>query len=120
MNTDRKMEQWRSLVVSSVRNVADETFQRRAWFGRGPEQSSPDEVISDIFDNANLELFLKTTELTDKQQLFGHRLLEILERFVDKTPQHLVPIDVIDDPEWIQVRLAAESFLDSLGQQQNR
>ena len=41
----------REQILNVIKRVGDEEYQRRSWFGIGPEVSSPDEMICEVFDD---------------------------------------------------------------------
>jgi hypothetical protein len=92
-------------------------MQRRAWFELGPEVSSPDEDVNQFADDSAFEEFLAREDngLNADQLATGRRLFGLVKRFADETPQHLEPTEVIDDPRWKQIRVAAREFLDIWG-----
>ena len=103
---------WRKVVRQVVLAISDENLQRRAWFGFGPEVSSPDEVFCQLFGDAAIEDFLKRgdTGLSDQQLDAGKYLLTLMRKLSDETPSHIQPASLIDDPRWREVREAAARF----------
>jgi hypothetical protein len=103
---------WRTVLKQVVGAIADENLQRRAWFGIGPEESTPDEDICQFFGDAAIEEFLDRNDTgLNKQQLeAGRHLLELMRQLSDQTPDHIDPDDLIDDPRWQKIREAAARF----------
>ncbi len=103
---------WRKVVEEVVGGIADEALQRRAWFGIGPEESSPDEEFCQFFDDAAIEEFLgrDDTGLNEQQREAGRHLLKLMRELSDHTPDHVKPSDLIDDPRWQKIREAAARF----------
>jgi len=69
------LNDWRHLVEQQIAWLADEGGQRRAWFGVGPETSSPDEDFCQFLDDARAEAFfarsdtgLNTTQIAEAYQ----------------------------------------------------
>jgi hypothetical protein len=110
MSVDLKA--WRNVVRQVVQAISDENLQRRAWFGVGPEVSSPDEVFCQFFGDAAIEDFLNRgdTGLNDQQRDAGKYLLTLMRKLSDETPNHIQPSSLIDDPRWRAVREAAARF----------
>lgn len=104
---------WRRVVEQVVDGLADEALQRRAWFGVGPEESSPDEEFCMFFGDAAIEEFLDRDDvgLSASQLAAGRHLLKLMRELSDQTPDHIEPADLIDDPRWRRVRQAAARFL---------
>ena len=102
---------WYNVVIDAVDAVADEDFQRRAWSGQGPEESSPDETVNQLLGDAAFEAFLARADngLTAVQLEAGEKLLTAMTLFVVSTPATLYA-GIIDDPMWRDVRAAAVSF----------
>lgn len=106
------LKAWRKAVEQVVGGVADEALQRRAWFGIGPEESSPDEEFCQFFDDAAIEEFLDRddTGLNERQIKSGRHLVKLMRQLSDHTPNHINPADLIDDPRWQEIREAAARF----------
>jgi len=110
------MGTWRKVVEQIVKGIADEELQRRAWFGIGPEESSPDEMTNQFFGDAAIEEFLRRrdTRLNDLQIKSGKHLIILMNEFSKQTPEVIDPSKAIDDPRWRQIREAAGRFSDLL------
>ena len=113
-----QMAAWRKVVEQVVGGIADADLQRRAWFGIGPEESSPDEEFNQFFDDAAVEEFLARpdTGLSRAQLQAGQYLLELMKKLSTQTPQYIEPSSLIDDPRWQEIREAAAQFLNRLSQ----
>ncbi len=110
-------EKWRIAICDVVKNISNEEFQRTAWLGLSPTRvSSPDELLSQFFDDFDFSDFLTSPEvnLTSEQKAAGENLKGKMEKFADSTPKHLDPRDVIDDERWKEIRIAAQVFLETL------
>src|SRR6266403_1201590 len=106
------LDAWRNVVREVVGAIADESYQRRSWFGIGPEESSPDEDICQFFGDAAIEEFLdrKDTGLEAPQIKAGRHLVKLMSQFAAQTPEHIEPAELIDDPRWRKIREAAARF----------
>lgn len=107
---------WRKVVEQGVDGIADEELQRRAWFGIGPEESSPEETINQFFGDASIREFLdhKDSGLNDIQIEAGKKLVALMEGLLKDLPKYgkfIDPSKLIDDPRWISIREAAAQFL---------
>jgi len=109
-------EGWRKIVEQTVRGIADADLQKRAWFGSGPEVSSPDEMINQFFGDAAMEDFLDYpgVNLSPIQLTLGRHLLELMVRLSNGTPNSVDPTTFFDDPRWAEIRKAAQAFSSSL------
>jgi hypothetical protein len=103
---------WRKVIEQTVAGIADEDYQRRSWFGLGPEISSPDEEFNRLFGDAAIEAFLGRDDngLNDLQAEAGRHLVKLMNDLSGQTPQHIEPADLIDDPRWKRIREAAGRF----------
>jgi hypothetical protein len=103
---------WRTLVTEVVGELADENLQRRAWFGFGPEVSSPDDDMSAFFGDAAVEEFLDRddTGLNETEIKAGRDLVKLMSELADRSPEQIDPHDLIDDPRWQKIREAAARF----------
>jgi hypothetical protein len=103
---------WRKVVEEVVGAIADENLQRRAWFGIGPEETSPEEHICQFFGDAAIEDFLvrDDTGLSEQQLEAGRYLLHLMEELSSQTSVHIDPSDLIDDSRWKEIRRAATRF----------
>lgn len=106
------IKSWRKVIEQVVGAIADESLQRRAWFGIGPEMSSPDEHFCQFFGDAAIEEFLdrSDTGLNERQIESGRHIVKLMRELSDQTPDHIKPSDLIDDPRWRQIREAAAHF----------
>jgi len=106
------LDTWRRLIERVVGGLADEALQRRAWFGIGPEESSPDEEFCMFFDDAAIEEFLERDDngLNDQQLQAGKHLVKLMNDLADQTPEHIEPENLIDDPRWEEIRMTAACF----------
>lgn len=110
-----KIERWRHVVFDAIEAVSNLDLQKRAWFGVGTEQSSPDEMINQLLGDAALEDFLRleSNDMSEEQIRVGWELLRETNLFVDGTPDFLKPADVINDLRWVNIRMLATAFLRS-------
>ena len=78
---------WRELVKQAVGAIADEGFQRRAWFGIGPEEPSPDEDICQFLGDAAIEDFLNRSDtgLNGPQTEAGRHLVKLMHQLLAQT-----------------------------------
>lgn len=103
---------WRQSVLDEARRAADRTYQERVWFGHDPERrDSPNELICTFLDDLVLEKFILDPRLSQAEREAVARLLKAVEEYADSTPRVLKPADVIDDPRFEKVRIAASEFL---------
>jgi hypothetical protein len=104
---------WGKNLLMAVQNVADEAYHRRAWFGLGPEVSSPCEIFNILFDDAGMEQFL-----TKPPAYASHATLAQLSRLRDE--MELLDVDedaartLIDSPAWTEIRELARAAAELL------
>jgi hypothetical protein len=96
--------------------VADEEFQRTAWFGKSRYVSSPEEIYNQVFSDLDLEQFIISPEvaLGDLQRAAATQLLRKMQYFDEIMGENLSPEGVIDHPLWLEIREAAREVLDAL------
>jgi hypothetical protein len=103
---------WRQNVLGAARRAADRSYQERVWFGHDPQRrGSPGDLICTFMDDLVFEEFLLDPRLPKREREAAARLYKAVEEYADSTPQVLNPSDVIDDPKFERVRIAAREFL---------
>ena len=103
---------WRQNVLGAASRAADRTYQERVWFGHDSQRrDSPDDLICTFMDDLVFEKFLLHPQLPEREREAAARLYRAVEQYADCTPQVLKPSDVIDDPKFESVRIAAREFL---------
>lgn len=103
---------WRQNVLGAAHRAADRTYQERVWFGHDPhKRDSPDDLICTLMDDLVFEKFLLDPRLSLSEREAAARLYKAVEEYADSSPQVLKPADVIDDPQFERVRIAAKEFL---------
>jgi hypothetical protein len=107
---------WRKNACWIIGGVADEKFQRDAWFGKGKYVSSPVEIYNQVFGDLALEEFIASPEigLNDMQKAAANELIEKMRHFEKLVDEDLPPRQVIDHPVWREVRQTASRLLDLL------
>lgn len=107
---------WRERIIEAVQDIADEKFQKSAWFAKSEEISSPEEVYSRLFDDFIFDEFLESDEvgLTADQKQKGRYLVEAMNAYPENSSNLPSPEVVIDDPQWKRIREVAQDFLNSL------
>ena len=105
--------EWTEFVLKMSSRIADEDFQRVAWFGQGPLVSSPLEDFLGVFDDALLSDFLSAPEvsLSEDQRAAAVTFAEMLERYFEGLPDNPDPAQVFGDSKWDRVRAAAREFV---------
>ena len=106
-------ELWKSQLRSVLERLADENYQRQAWFDRHSEISSPDELICQLYGDQLFEAFIESESigLSPEQKQAARRFAELMTRFCEATPTKLDAHLVIDDPRWARIRGAAKKLL---------
>ena len=109
---------WRESAREIIGSVADESFQRTAWFGKGPFISSPEETYNAVFSDLALEEFIACPDvaLNDLERAAATKLVSKMRYFEKLIGEDLTPDTVIDHPVWREVREAAQRVLDVLQQ----
>jgi hypothetical protein len=104
--------QWKNFIEGQLFRISDEEYQRLAWFNRHAEQTSPGELINQLYHDYNFELFVNDSNvgLTSSQREAAQAFLEQVSEFCDQTDRFMDPWTTIDDPRWDAIRRAAKSL----------
>jgi hypothetical protein len=107
---------WRKTACEIIDSVADENFQRAAWFGKGPFISTPAEIYNNVFSDLDLDEFITSRDvaLNDLERTAATKLVSKMRYFETVIGQDLSPERVIDHPVWREVREAAQRVLNVL------
>lgn len=107
---------WALIVGSVIRRIADRDYQLRAWFNRGPEVSSPTELICQLRSDFSFARGAQEdwTALSLDQRAAALGLAVRIDEIDKKYDGQLDPAAVSDDPDWGQVRILARRVLELL------
>lgn len=111
-------ETWKARILDSLNAMADEQFQRRAWTGAGPEISSLVEVICGLFDDAMLREYIQKYAPTLTQKALSDfndldsRIQNLNTDYLDNLPI----FDVINNTDWVEIRIIAKRLQSDLEQ----
>jgi hypothetical protein len=106
-------EQWIANLLEIAQIIADRPLQESRWLAPDAKPwESPDEAIN-MLDDCALPDFIETFSetFTAEQALAIARFRDEMEAYVQATPQHLKPADVLADPRWESVRTQASQFI---------
>ena len=108
-------KKWKECVLEIVKSISDKTFQEKAWFGLGDVISSPEEFYCTLFDDYMYDDFLKSShiDMTSRQRNLGVQLKNKLNEYSKNMDEFPDPKVIIEDPDWDEVRKAAQKFLQS-------
>ncbi|MGH7033807.1 MAG: hypothetical protein ACREFL_08775 [Stellaceae bacterium] len=101
------------IIKYELDRIADRDYQERAWFNRSPEVSSPTEMICGLLDDYSFEEGSQEPylEISDAQRAACLRFAHLLKAFSRQHKGRLDEHDVIDDPEWEKIRVAARELI---------
>jgi hypothetical protein len=104
--------QWKGLIEGLLFRISDEKYQRWNWFNQPSEESSPDELISQLYHDYNFQLFVNDPNvgLTSSQREAAQAFLNKVSEFCDQTSPVRDPHTTMDDPKWDAIRRAAKSL----------
>ena|ERR1035438_7524815 len=108
-------EKWLEAIRAVIATIADKDFQERAWTGKGPEVSSPDEMYCQLFDDLMIEAFVEQVELTPAQRQGIETLIEKMETVPAAAPDSIDGELLLADPKWHEVREFAAELYQLLG-----
>jgi len=106
-------EEWIVQILDVVEEIASREIQERAWFGIGPEVSSPDEIYNQLFDDNTCDLVFEkyAATFTPQQTVAWNDLRRKLEEYGEESEELDDPHRVVNDPEWQKVRESAARFI---------
>ncbi len=106
-------EEWLENIIGAVMHFADQDYQRSAWFGHARSVSSPAEMYNELYDDVAFTLYRDQygSLFSDDQRSAWMGFDEAVERFGQNLDESAKPEMVLEDPEWLQVGLAAKQFL---------
>lgn len=110
-------ELWISNVRGVLERIANENYQRRVWFERDPNFSSPSEWRMELFGDNFFDDFIESEDvgLSDEQRTLAKSFSLLLKNYFAKfDPKYADPVAVVDDPAWHQIRNKAKILLDLL------
>lgn len=104
---------WRNNIIQLIEEIASKEYQELAWFGKANYISSPDEMICGLIDDFEFGKFLRNRDiaLTNKQKNIGTLLQLKVNNFAENSSISFDPQDVIDHPDWVEIRSIAEQLL---------
>jgi hypothetical protein len=105
---------WGKNLLTAVQNIADEAYQRRAWFGLGPEVSSPSEVFNCLFDDTQIEDFLANPPTYASRASLAQlaRLRDAMDDLLGVDDDRAEAL--IDSAPWAEIRQIARTAADLL------
>lgn len=106
-------EEWLENIVGVVKHFADEEYQRSAWLGHGLSVSSPTEMYNELYEDVAFNLYRDQygSSFSDAQRSAWLGFDQMLEKYGESLDEKVNPEAVLEDPAWLQVRRAADRFL---------
>lgn len=110
------LERRKGNICGVLQRIADENYQKLAWFNRHEEQSSPDELINQLFGDYMFDDFIDSKDLNISEitRDLSRAFSLSLNRFCKQTPEFLDPQKVLDDPRWHRIREDAQALVKHL------
>lgn len=108
------------IVVSALRELADEDYQRRVWVkGSKTEVSSLNEATAALFNDSGLDEAFESDQLAFSHELDADlkRLRDMLRRSLNVESDSGTEV-VIVSPEWKVVRQLAGKLLEKISRHQ--
>lgn len=100
----------KDLIVECLKELSDKKDQERLWLASsGPEISSFDEAMCQLFDDSGLK------DALNKEEAFGEEvdvLLKRLRSILRMINPYRPPQEIIDDPRMEDVRSTSAEILD--------
>ena|SRR5690348_3641458 len=112
-NPPMTTERWLEIIKYELDRIADREYQERAWFNRSPEVSSPEEMICMLLDTYGFEKGSQEPylEISDAQRAACLKFARLLKAYAQAHKGRFNEHDVIDDPEWEKIRIAAKELI---------
>ncbi len=112
MLTEKERQQILANLLALVRDISDKAYQIRVWIeARGPECQDYDEVVNNLFDEADgIIAAYQDFGLSEKQCKTLREFREAFENFNDEDRPYLEK-DFIDTPEWAEIINMAKDVL---------
>lgn len=109
---------WKQNIFQVIEEISSRDYQELAWFGKANYVSSPDEMFCTLFDDFQFDDFLinKHIDLTEQQRDKCELLRQRMNALSEKLPISSNPEDMIDHPDWIEIRTLAKSILEKFEQ----
>ena len=102
-------------LKACLEQLADINFQRRVWLAEdGPEISSFDELIMQLFDDTGLSDVIDDPSLQDIVGRAAAARLRALDRAVSEIDSDIPPAKFISLPEMARIRELARQALEEL------
>ena len=107
---------WKYNIKGVLERIADEAYQRRAWFAPDGDFQSPSELCMELFDDNFFDDFIgdKDVGFDKDQQTKAKAFSSALKGFFAKRPRYPDPKVVLSDPEWRMIRDEARALLENL------
>ncbi|PRD45378.1 hypothetical protein C5748_04085 [Phyllobacterium phragmitis] len=99
------------LLIELFTEFSDSEFQKRSWFGIGPEISSPDELCNRI-DDLGVEKWVVENS-AEVGKFLSDYIIEFLDD-INKLPEVQEAWISFSSPSWIAIRLRASVIRDLL------
>jgi hypothetical protein len=104
---------WEQNVITAISHIADEAYQRRSWFGIGPEVSSPTEIISVLFDDYQFDEYVRLKARSADRSLTDV-LLDLQARLDELEVDDALAAQLLVSDEWVSIRKLARRAADML------
>lgn len=106
---------WLEIMRYELVRIADRNYQEQAWFNPGPggPVSSPTEMMSMLLDTYRFDKSAQASylELTDAQRAACENFGKMLQAYGRGREKQLTNRQILDDPEWEEIRQAAADLL---------
>ena len=106
-------ELWIENLIDAACAIADKEKQERCWLAPDAQAwERPEELICVLFDDCNFELFIEENALSfsTEQSRTASEFANEMISYIDATPPHLNPTEVLADPRWLSIREKASAF----------
>jgi len=108
---------WTKRVVAAIKDVADTSFQQRAWLGAGPEMSSFVETCCTLYDDNGFDTFLAQPEWAQTGLKNAVRQeMVLLDQLFRAYQEPGSDAEILADPKWQEVVQQAQRVIQEIGE----
>jgi|GEM_PF-538772 len=110
---------WKENIVNTVKYFSNKSMQTKRSKKSNLYWNDPNEFICMLFDDNLIDEFLASSKvnLNTSQHQTGKYFLNTLEHYMKNNPHDFIIEDLIKDPEWDKVVLAAQGFFQAMSGQ---
>jgi hypothetical protein len=104
---------WLEIMKPELEEFAERDIQQQMWFGGHSEISSPTELICTLLDTYSFEDAVQEPdlELSEAQRTACLKFAQMVRGYARGHQGRFNEHEVIDDPDWEKIRVAAKELI---------